>query len=410
MPEPLTHTPTALPRPDLASRSFKANPYPFYARLRAEAPAYRFTLRTLGKREGWLVTRYADVLSVLKDPRLAKDPRSASGTAKKPWVPGFLKPLERNMLDLDPPEHTRLRGLVHKAFTPRLVEQLRGRIQALCDQLLDKAQRQGRIELVRGYALPLPATIIAEVLGVPPEDRHKFHNWSSHIVSASSPRDMLVALPYALVFLRYLRRLVARRRAAPRDDLISALVQVEEAGDRLTTDELLAMVFLLLVAGHETTVNLIASGTLALVEHPDQQRRLRDDPSLTQSAIEELLRFVSPLEVATERYAREDLEIAGARVRRGEPVLGVLGSANRDEQQFVNPDVLDLAREPNPHLAFGQGPHYCLGSPLARLEGQIAITTLLRRCPNLRLGVPSASLRWRRGLFLRGLEELPLDV
>jgi cytochrome P450 PksS len=371
---------------------------------------YRFTLGTIGKRDGWLVSRYADVLSVLKDPRLAKDPRSASGTAKEPWVPGFLKPLQRNMLDLDPPDHTRLRGLVHKAFTPRLVEQLRGRIQALCDQLLDGAQRQGHIDLVRSYALPLPVTIIAELLGVPPEDRHKFHAWSSHIVSISSPRDMLVALPYALVFLRYLRQLVASRRDAPRDDLISALVQVEEAGDRLTTDELLAMVFLLLVAGHETTVNMIASGTLALLERPDQQRHLSDDPNLAQSAIEELLRFVSPLEVATERYAREDLEIAGTRVRRGELVLGVLGSANRDERQFVNPDVLDLARDPNPHLAFGQGPHYCLGSPLARLEGQIAITTLLRRCPNLRLGVPSASLRWRRGLFLRGLVELPLAI
>jgi cytochrome P450 len=248
MPEFESHTLPALPRPDLASPTFKANPYPFYAHLRAQAPVYRFTLHTLGKRDGWLVTRYADVLSVLKDPRLAKDPRSASGTAKEPWVPGFLKPLQRNMLDVHPPDHTRLRGLVHKAFTPRLVEQLRGRIQALCDQFLDEAQREGRIDVVRSYALPLPATIIAELLGVPLDDRHKFHAWSSHIVSASSPRDMLVALPYALVFLRYVRQLVARRRAAPRDDLISALVNVEEAGDRLTTDELLAMVFLLLVA------------------------------------------------------------------------------------------------------------------------------------------------------------------
>jgi cytochrome P450 len=192
-----------LPRPDLASSAFKANPYPFYGRLRAEAPVYRFTLRTLGKRDGWLVGRYADVLSVLKDPRLAKDPRSASGTAKEPWVPTFLKPLQRNMLDVDPPDRTRLRGLVHKAFTPRLVEQLRGRIQALCDQLLDEAQRQGHIDLVCSYALPLPATIIAELLGVPPEDHHKFHVWSSHTVSVSIPRDMLFALPHALEFLRY---------------------------------------------------------------------------------------------------------------------------------------------------------------------------------------------------------------
>jgi cytochrome P450 len=211
-------------------------------------------------------------------------------------------------------------------------------------------------------------------------------------------------------FMRYLRRLFERRRADPRDDLITALVQAEEAGDKLSEDELLAMVFLLLIAGHETTVNLIASGTLALLRHPDQLARLRHDPSLIKSAVEELLRYTSPVEMATERFAREDVIIAGTTIPRGELVLAVIGSANRDERQFEDPDTLRLDREPNRHLAFGQGGHYCLGAPLARLEGQIAISTLLRRLPDVRLAGGPESLRWRRGLFLRGLEKLPLIV
>ena len=312
------------------------------------------------------------------------------------------------MLDLDAPDHTRLRTLVHKAFTPRLVEQLRGRIQALADDLLDAAQRKGSLELVSDYALPVPLTIIAELLGVPTDDRHKFRRWSNRLVSVSSSRDLLWAIPYGWAFMRYLRQLFERRRADPRDDLVTALVRAEEAGDTLSEDELLAMVFLLLVAGHETTVNLIASGTLALLQHPDQMARLRDDPSLIKSAVEELLRYTSPVEMATERFAREDVTIAGTTIPRGEVVLAVIGSANRDERQFENPDILDLTRDPNRHLAFGQGGHYCLGAPLARLEGQIAITTLLHRMPRLRLAAAPESLRWRRGLFLRGLEKLPL--
>jgi cytochrome P450 PksS len=209
--------------------------------------------------------------------------------------------------------------------------------------------------------------------------------------------------------MRYVRRLLARRRADPRDDLITALLQVEEAGNSLSEDEVLAMVFLLLIAGHETTVNLIASGTLALIEHPEQAERLRAEPGLIKPAIEELLRFTSPVDIATERYAREEVTIAGTTIPRGALTLGAIGSANRDEAQFPDADTLDLGREPNRHLAFGQGAHYCLGAPLARLEGQIAVATLLRRLPTLRLPVAAESLRWRRGLVLRGLEALPLS-
>ena len=394
--------------PDLASPRFKANPYPFYARLRDEAPVWRTTLPD--KRVAWLVTRYEDVAQVLKDGTFAKDRLNAMDPeqqAKTPWVPGFLKPLERNMLDLDDSDHARLRALVSKAFTPRLLERLRGRIEALSEDLLDVMEREGGAELVAGYALPLPATVIAELLGVPAEDQRKFHRWSSNLVSVSSGRDMLRALPAALFFMRYLRKLIGRRRTEPGDDLITALVRAEEAGDRLSEDELLAMVFLLLVAGHETTVNLISSGTLALLEHPEQAEALRRNPSLAKPAVEELLRYTSPVELATERYPREDVEIRGTTIPRGELVLAVIGSANRDERHFENPDALDIARDPKRHLAFGRGGvHHCLGAPLARMEGQIAIGALVRRFPGARLA--PGSLRWRRGLFLRGLERLPL--
>jgi cytochrome P450 len=396
--------------PDLASPRFKADPYPFYARLRAEAPVWRTTLPD--KRTAWLVTRYEDVAGVLKDDRLAKDTLNAQDPeqrAEGPWVPGFLKPLEQNMLDLDDPDHKRLRSLVSKAFTPRLIERLRGRIEAICRELLDVMERKGRSELVRDYALPLPATVIAELLGVPAKDQRKFHRWSNRIVSVSSGRDVWRALPAALAFVRYLRKMSERRRVLPEDDLMSALVQAEEAGYRLSEDELLAMSFLLLVAGHETTVNLIASGTLALLEHPDQLEKLEGDSRLIKPAVEELLRYTSPVEIATERYARQDLEISGTTVPRGELVLAVLGSANRDEQQFEDPNTLDLARDPNRHLAFGRGGvHHCLGAPLARMEGQIAISALLQRFPNLHLDIDPGSLRWRRGIFLRGLQRLPL--
>jgi cytochrome P450 len=402
--------------PDLASPRFKANPSPFYARLRNEAPVWRTTLRD--RRTAWLVTRYEDVAGVLKDRTFAKDPLNAMDPeqrAKTPWVPGFLKPLERNMLDLDDPDHVRLRALVSKAFTPRLVEQLRGRIEALCEELLDamerKGGRQGGAELVADYALPLPATVIAELLGVPAQDHNKFHRWSSRVLSVSSSRDMMRALPAALAFVRYLRKMFERRRIDPKDDLMTALVQAEEAGDKLSEDELLAMGFLLLVAGHETTVNLIASGTLALLENPDQMEKLKEDPSLIGPAVEELLRYTSPVDMATERYAREDVEVAGTTIPRGELVLAVLGSANRDERHFENPDALDLARDPNRHLAFGRGGvHHCLGAPLARIEGQIAVGAFLRRFPEASLAVRPDSLRWRRGLFLRGLKRLPLVV
>jgi cytochrome P450 PksS len=397
---------------NIASPQFKANPYPFYARLRAEAPV--FPVRLPDKQRAWLVTRYDDVVMVLKDERFAKDRRNAltpEQLARQPWMPAFARPLARNMLDLDPPDQTRLRALVQKAFTPRLVEQMRQRIQGLTDELLDAVRGRNQIDLIRDYALPVPTTIIAEMLGVPVEDRHRFHRWSRVLLGASSSRaGIWTAIPGIWLFMRYLRKFIRARRANPQDDLVSALVQAEEAGERLSEDELVALVMLLLVAGHETTVNLIGNGMLALLENADQMDKLRSDPGLIKSAVEELLRFHSPVEMATERFPRQDVTVAGTRIPRGEMVLAVIASANRDERQFVNADILDLAREPNKHVSFGQGVHFCLGAPLARLEGQLAINTLLRRTGRLALAVAPEALRWRRGLVLRGLEALPLKV
>jgi cytochrome P450 PksS len=313
------------------------------------------------------------------------------------------------MLDLDPPDHTRLRSLVHKAFTPSLVEQMRSRTQAIADELLDCVVATGEMDLIKDFALPLPMTIITEILGVPAKDHNKFHRWSQAVVSLSSPNPTLSVLPGVWKFIRYLRQFFKLRRRDPQNDLVSALIKAEEAGDKLNEDELLAMVFLLLIAGHETTVNLIGNGTLALLENPNQMRKLRDEPSLIKPAVEELLRYTSPVLMTAERYARESAMIHGVMIPQGEMMLGVLGSANRDETVFDNPNELQITREPNRHLSFGQGIHFCLGAPLARMEAQIAFTTLLRRLPELRLKNPPLSLRWRPSIFLRGLAALPVN-
>jgi cytochrome P450 PksS len=399
----------SIPVVDVTSPAFKAEAYAYYARLRANAPVHQVKLPS--GQAPWLVSRYDDVVSLLKDPRLVKDRRNAKGSkpfSRLPGMLGFLQALERNMLDLDAPDHTRLRGLVQLAFTPRLIERMRARVESLSDQLLSKAVANGRMDLIRDYALPIPLTIISEMLGIPAEDQFRFHRWSNAIVASTAAPSLIRVLPAAWRFVRYIRGVVTVKRGRPGDDLISALVQAEEAGERLREDELVAMVFLLVVAGHETTVNLIGNGALALMQFPRQLERLRDEPALDASAVEELLRFHSPVEVSTERYAREPVEIAGLTIPRGDLVYGVLSSANRDETQFEDPDRLDLTRQKNRHLAFGQGIHYCLGAPLARLEGQIALRRLLERVPRLRLVISESSLRWRRGLNLRGLEELPV--
>jgi cytochrome P450 len=400
---------------NIAGSEFKADPFPVYRRLREQAPVYRVTLPDL--QLAWLVTRYDDVVTVLTDERFAKDAfrvLSKERLAASPWLARMLTPLlmplARHMLNRDPPDHTRLRALVQQAFSPRLVEGMRGRIETLADDLLDRVIRRGRMDLIADYALPIPTTVIAEMLGVPVGDRHKFHHWSSAMLSAGASRfGLLRAMPSALRFMRYIRRLIQTRRANLSDDLISALITAKEASERLSDDELLSMILLLIVAGHETTVNLIATGMLALLEHPDQLERLRSEPGLIKPAVEELLRFTAPVETATERFATEDVELAGVKIAQGDLVLAAIASANRDESRFINPDTLDITREPNKHVAFGQGIHFCLGASLARLEGQTAINTLLARTRNLRLSVDPSTLRWRSGLVLRGLKALPVS-
>src|SRR5579859_308807 len=300
---------TDLPIINITSPEFKANPHPFYARLRAEAPVYRTVLPD--KLPAWLITRYDDVLATLKDEqRFCKDPRAAKTPEqlkKMPWVPPMFAPLTRGILDTDFEEHARLRGIIHLAFTPRRVEQIRERAQSLADALLEAAERRGQMDLIHDYALQIPLTIICEMLGIPEKDRPKFSNWTKTMINQSAnPYALIRLLPQLLMMLRYLRRLFKQRRADPRDDLISALATAEAGGQRLTDDELLAMVIVLIIAGHETTVNLIGSGALALLENPDQMRLLRQQPEVIKTAIEELLRYVSPVDQATERYRSEE--------------------------------------------------------------------------------------------------------
>ncbi len=399
------------PQVDLFSPDFKANPYPTYARLRSEAPIHRVALPD--GRGMWLGTRYNDVSAVLRDERFVKDWRNAmtpEQIAGVPPIPEVMKPLTRNMLDTDPPDHERLRALVSKAFTPRLIERMRPRVQEIADALLDAVRDKGEMDLIDDYAFPLPITVIAELLGVPAEDRDKFREWSDAAVSGDTTQEYVekILLPHMQAFTDYLRAMFEEKRKNPKDDLISALVRAEEAGDKLSEDELLAMVFLLLIAGHETTVNLIGNGVLALLQHPDQLQKLREDPSLIKPAIEELLRYDGPVETSTERFAREDVRIGETVIPRGEMVLVVIASADHDPERFPNPDELDITRADNKHVAFGKGIHFCLGAPLARAEGQIAINTLIARFPHL---TPTAGrIEWQRNHVFRGLQALPVAL
>jgi cytochrome P450 len=390
----------------LAGPQFRANPYPFYDRLRRENPVIQVMLPD--GQTAWLITRYDDVINAFKDKRISKDKLNSG--QKQPWVPAFFKPLDRNMLDVDDPDHARLRGLVHKAFTPRLIEALRETIEKLTEELILAAKARGRMDLIADLALPLPVAVISQMLGVPANESDRFHGWSNTVVASQSSRfGALKAIPSVISFLRYIRKLIRLRRDHPQDDLTSALIQAEEAGDRLSENEMVAMIFLLLIAGHETTVNLIGNGMLALLTHPDQMGQLRGDLSLMPSAIEELLRFDGPLEMATERFTLEPVEFSGVTIPAGAMVYVVIASANRDEQQFEHADQLDIARANNRHLSFGQGTHYCLGAPLARLEAKITMTALLKHMPRLRLACPSTQIRWKPGLILRGVQALPLE-
>jgi pimeloyl-[acyl-carrier protein] synthase len=385
---------------------FVADPYPMYHRLRSEDPVHQSPMGF------WVLTRYEDVVAALRDPRLAKEAIASFVAARLGRTPSPVASL--SMLDRDPPDHTRLRSLVNKAFTPRVVETLRPRIQGIVDGLLDRAQSVGHMDLIEEFAYPIPVAVICEMLGVPVEDHERFKAWSADLARSLDalllPPDSGVAergLVARQALGSYFRELIAVRRKSPRNDMLSGLIAAEEAGDKLTEEELLATCVLILIAGHETTVNLIGNGTLALLRHPDQRRRLREDPTLIVTAVEELLRFDGPVQ-RTARIPTEDVTIGGHTIAKGEMVMPFIGAADRDPAQFPEPDRLDIGRTDNRHIAFGWGIHFCLGAPLARVEGQIALTTLVRRFPNLALATERPN--YRQSLTLRGLEALPVTL
>jgi cytochrome P450 len=383
---------------------FIADPYPTYHRLRAEDPVH---LSPLGF---WVLTRYEDVLTALRDPRFGKEAIAAFVAARFGVVPPGTR---LSMLDRDPPDHTRLRGLVSKAFTPRVVEILRPRVQRIVDSLLDPLQDAGSMDLIEDFAYPLPVIVICELLGVPVTDRERFKQCGVDIARGLDavwlPPDSEVArrsVAARRALGDYFRELIAERRASPGPDLLSGLIAAEEAGDRLDEEELFATCILLLIAGHETTVNLIGNGTLALLRHPGELRRLREEPGLIGSAVEELLRYDGPVQ-RTARIPSEDVTIGGRTIPAGEMVMPFIGAADRDPAHFPDPDRLDLGRADNRHIAFGWGIHFCLGAPLARVEGQIAIDTLVRRLPKLALATEKPE--YRQSLTLRGLTALPVS-
>jgi cytochrome P450 len=387
--------------------AFRNNPYPHYPALLAGAPRkFNVFIPTT------LVARYDDCLAVLRDhehfssrpPAMLQQLRAEFG----PFAGAT------TMLDSDPPVHTRLRRLVSRAFTPRRIKDIEPRIRAIANELLDRIAREGSFDLMEDLASPLPMIVIAEMLGVPPEEHAQFKAWSNSIIEGGrgtlrgvSPGDKVKATSQEL--RDYLTAQIERRRREPGEDLISALVQAHDEGGTLSAEELLAFVVLLLLAGNETTTNLIGNGTLALMRHPDQLSRLRDDLARIPGAIDEMLRFDPPVQ-STVRTCATATNVGGAEVAAGELVFVILAAANHDPRKFANPDTFDIARTPNDHIAFGEGIHFCLGANLARLEGEIAIASMLERFPKLRLADPDAPLEYRGSYLLRGLKLLPMAI
>lgn len=378
-----------------------------YAQLAAAGPVHRITLPT--GELAWLITGYAEVRQALHDPRLVKSDLALASLGRDLLPPEVFAAISHSMLNSNPPEHTRLRRLVTAGFTRRRVELLAPRIQQITDELLDGMVDAAQVDLIASFALPLPITVICELLGVPEDRRAEFHDWSTTFVTgALAGADVFVAAVTAMG--SYFRELVEAKRADGADDLISALVAARDGQDRLSEDELTSMVSLLLVAGHETTVNLIGNAVHALLTHPEQLVLLHAQPHRLPGVIEEMLRFDGPLQVATFRWSAEPVDIGGVTIPAGEIVLPGLLAANRDPACTAQPDELDITRTDNPHLAFGHGIHHCLGAPLARLEGRIALGTLLARFPRLRLAVPAQQLTWRQGVIMNGLAALPVAL
>jgi len=398
----------------LNSDSFFADPYSVYERLRNEAPVH--WCEPWGQ---WVITRFADVLAVNKDPKrfssagwetrfLSQLPLDASS------LPHMRRHYSTRVLSMtDPPEHTRLRRLVVRSFTPRVLEAMRPSVEAIVEDLLERLDGARRIDAIAQFAYPLPAIVIANMLGAPTDAREQFMRWSRDVVNfvgtGHPDADRARRTEQTLrEFREFLMPIIRERQENPREDLISVLASADTDGERLTDDELVSTCIVLLFAGHETTANLIGNGLLALLRHPDQLALLRSQPDLTCTAVEEMLRYDSPVQ-RNRRLATEDVEIAGQRIRRGDAVLVFLGSANRDPERFSDPDALDITRTPNHHMAFGHGIHFCAGAALSRIEAPIAIGALLERFPNLRLA-EDFDERWHHNITFRGLESLELRL
>jgi cytochrome P450 len=399
-------TQTALSLLQLLDHEVLANPYPLYKRLREESPVMWDPYL-----HAWVVTRYADVTDVLTRFKAARTP-SASKLIELGMddLAPLARMMVRQMLFLDPPEHRRVRRLAAAAFTPRRVEHLRDHIQSIVDSLIDAVFDAGSMDVMADLANPLPAIVTAEMLGVPPEDHELLKHWSADFAEMlgnfqHNPGRTTQVLRSLDEMTAYFQDAIRRHAVHPTRGLIHALATAEVDGDRLSDYEVVANVIVTMVGGQETTTNLIGNGLLTLLRHPVSLNRLRDDPGLMPSAVEELLRFESPSQ-HTARLAPADTSIGGQRIAPGQAVISVMGAANRDPQRFADPDRLDLARPDNRHLAFGWAGHFCFGAPLARVEAHIAFETMLRRLPDLHLR--SGPLRWRPNLGLRGLTELPV--
>ena len=388
----------------------RTDPYKIYRELREEAPIYWQPMM-----QTWVLTRYQDNLDALRDHALFSSERTRAKNALMQQLESYRLssgPLGTTptMLSIDPPAHTRMRSLANKAFTPRVVERSKPHIQEIADELFDALPEPGKLDVVADLAVPLPMIVIAEVLGVPISDRERFKTWSTDVAAGLGgpfqPQSVLDrARDSSNAVADYFRDLIVKRRSDPQDDLLSALIAAEEQGDLLSEDELIATCILLLIAGNETTTHLIGNGMLALLRHPDQRRRLQADPSLIPTAVDEILRYEGSVQL-TSRVVDHDFDFMGQSFEEGQVVLLLLGAANRDPDQFPDPEAFDIARRPNRHLAFGQGIHYCLGAPLALVEAQIAFETLLRRLPE-----PEAAFEapdWGQSFVLRGLKSLPI--
>lgn len=394
---------------NLASAQFKEDAYEIYKESRKKQPILFVNQVEIGKE--WLITRYEDALPLLKDNRLKKDWTNVfSQDIKNMYLSvDNSDHLTTHMLNSDPPNHSRLRSLVQKAFTPKMIAQLDGRIQRIADDLISDIERKGTLKLVDDYSFPLPIIVISEMLGIPKEDQAKFRIWSHAVIaSPETPEEIKETEKQLSEFITYLQYLVDIKRKEPKEDLVSALILAESEGHKLSARELYSMIMLLIVAGHETTVNLITNTVLALLENPNQLQLLKDNPKLIDSAIEEGLRYYSPVEVTTARWAAEPFQIHDRTIEKGDMVVIALASANRDETVFENPEVFDITRENNRHIAFGHGSHFCLGAPLARLEAKIAITTLFNRMPELQIKGNREEIKWQGNYLMRSLEELPL--